>query len=316
MHDPASTVAWLESYGVTEHSFLNEFPLNMIDVRKSRENRARLAEPIDPDTVDRYVTLLKRGEEPPPLVIEDHGDGVFTIIHGNHRDESARRVKRRTLPVFVVTGLTDIQRDLLIYTSNARNPLGVSDADRIEQACSLVERKGMSPKEVAGELLIPVKRVNQRLAERRAEARLLKLMGAANVRRLAHTKQARLATIASDSILFQATQLVLDFRLSGDIASDLVTKINALDSEVEQLALIRRTRQAFEDASRTRAKHGGPRQPPIVRNLRFVLERALLLDPDEIMSVNSGNLTDEQREQLRDLCADAVDRLILVREVL
>jgi hypothetical protein len=68
--------------------------------------------PIDPDTVHLYRSMLRGGKIAPPVEVTTYGEGLFQLQDGHHRLKAARAEGRRTIrAVIVADPLANLHKD-------------------------------------------------------------------------------------------------------------------------------------------------------------------------------------------------------------
>lgn len=215
--------------------------VNMIDLRKSRENRAR-KNPLDDTRLDGIKNAIRKGVPIPQIVLRRLNSG-YVIAGGNHRFASINGA--RSVPAHVIE-CSDLEFETVCRLLNTVVGEGMTRDERIESAADAVMRLGLSQVEAATLYGVSPSTVGQAVSAEKAKARMASLP--ASVRKKVKSSHIRkLGDIANnDNVLRSAMLFIADTKAStADVAE--VSKIaKTKTTEAEQVAV-------FEDAARLRA---------------------------------------------------------------
>lgn len=302
MSPSAQLVAdWLQERSM-EAEFVEQFPLNEIDMQHSLKNQARLVEPIQEELVTQYAADMGNGDEFPPIVLWKNRD-AHIIVSGIHRTLAALSAQVN-LDAFVLT--TDDRRavSVLTYEANSTHGRATTENERVQQALFLVDG-GLSQSEAARLLHVSQKMISRYVQIRRGRERL-KAVGFRRPDRLTDSSVFRLESLRSDEVLKLAATLVRDASLNTTAVNDLVTRLMKERTDAGQLAIIEAERKTLKPT--IGAKMGGiVKLPQPIRRLERVSGQASRLevpDPKDI-----SNLTADYRKQLAATVKDALTRL-------
>lgn len=230
----------LDRYGF-EYSLVQ---LNIADIdrKTSERNQARIAKPIDEDTVILYAEAMSRGDKFPPIVVYKSGD-KYIVMDGNHRTAGADMADITSLDAYVIKNPSPAQVETFTYEANTRHGLPTSLKDRLLQAILLVER-GASIPTAAEQLSIPENQLRNAWDLHEAEKRFSGL-GIKKFDRLSATSRRRLDQIPNDVVLKAAAELTLESAMGGEELTKLVKEVNSVKtSEADQLAVVARWRKS------------------------------------------------------------------------
>ncbi len=241
----------LDEYGA-KWTYREKVPVTEFDVQAGLRNQARMGKPLRDDVVTRYREGMKAGQKFPAVVAcrKKGGDRLLVSADGNHRIVVAQELGK-TLDVYELdpeTPTTTLMR--LTYALNADHGLPTSDEDRIQQALHLIEI-GLSARDAAHELVLPVTRVEAERRKADANARVVEM--GVNIRdweALQPAKRVALSTITTDEGLAGAIKLARQAGLSmeGDNGiKDLVRDMNKSRSVAKQNEVLRTYREIHQD---------------------------------------------------------------------
>jgi hypothetical protein len=238
----------LDEYGV-KWTYREKVSVSEFDVAAGLRNQARMGKPLRDDVVTRYREGMKAGQKFPAVVAgrKKAGDRLLVNADGNHRTVVARELGK-TLDVYELdpeTPTTTLMR--LTYALNADHGLPTSDEDRIQQALHLIEI-GLSARDAAHELVLPVARVEAERRKADANARVVEM--GVNIRdweALQAPKRIALSSITTDEGLAGAIKLTRQADLGMDDLKALVSDMNKSRSVAKQNEVLRAHREIHQD---------------------------------------------------------------------
>lgn len=282
----------LAEYGVG-FSYHEAFDMSQVDVDASRRNQARIAEPVDDDTVILYASAMNNGDEFPPVVLYQRtSDGKFVHIDGNHRDEAYRVLDKTHYPAYTVEGASDNVIMLLTYTLNTRHGKPTTLDERVKQGVLLVDRGATTPA-AAKALGLPENKVRDAVNSAKADRRI-QALGVKGWDSLGKGVRSRLGNLRSDNILKKGVTLVLKTKMSGGSVSEFVTEVNKKHTEAEQSKVIESWNAKYK-ADIDLTAGGMFAIPADIKYMTNVLTRLERLNPEKI---TSDGLTTEYRAKV------------------
>lgn len=227
---------FLQEHGV-KYAPKTMIPIELIDETASRNNQARDV-PIVPDAVERYAASLRRGDYLPPVLVFPTGNRV-TLVDGNNRHASHKKVGNRELPGYVIDPATPSETiRLLTVAANRDNAESVPLRWRKIQAAGLLGI-GHSQDEACAAAGITKTQLSEFLALTRADARAKKDGTRVNgFSELPETTRVALGRIVLDEAFRQAARLAVEYQIDAETAKRLNRECRQLASEGEQLTFI------------------------------------------------------------------------------
>lgn len=230
------TEAWLDEMAVP-WTFEPEVFLSAIDVDGGLRNQARVAEPLDGDTVERYVAAMREGAVFPPCLLRKRGRKRHLPLGGNHRIAAAKTAGRDAVSGYLVE-VTDESATALMYGDNIRHGLPPSRAERIQMAVHLHEACGYNQRSAAAAVGLGQPAVSLALKDRESTRRAEDLEVGASFRALPQAARNRLAPLRSDPVFAEAVELVAGTRMPADDVVDLAKRLQDARSDKEALRIV------------------------------------------------------------------------------
>jgi len=128
---------------LTDSGFTWEYradvPLESFDRDKSLRNQARLGEPLNEQTVERYEAALLNGSPFPAIVANaPTTTAKLVIADGNHRFEAHYRHKK-PIDTYIIAGAKPQAITMFTFEANNEHGLSTSREERIHHALWLVD---------------------------------------------------------------------------------------------------------------------------------------------------------------------------------
>jgi hypothetical protein len=269
---PARDLRWEKI--LTDREFDWEFvnyDMSQIDVKRSRENQARIGKPIDDELVNQYVIALENGDVFPAIVLAEGGNRKALVVDGNHRDEAHRQAKETKIWAYVIKGAPQAAITLLTYEANAKHGKMTSEHERLVQAMHLIDGN-VSAEEAARRLGLPVSKVRDHASMNRVDQRADEV-GISRVQwdQLPAGTKKRLGQITTDEGFTAASKLALDAKLPTAAITKIVSDLNQpnMRSSSKQAAHVSQLRAVYRDTiqtggDRSKAQQGRQGRPPRV----------------------------------------------------
>jgi len=305
--------AWLLDHGVTEWEYRARVPLSEIDKRASLTNQARM-EAIDEDHLIVIAEALAQRKPIPPCVFYKRPRirGLKTI-DGNHRVGAADLNGLTHIAAYIITQeLTETQEHLLIATANGGHGKPNSLSERVTLGIWLVENRNSTQKDAASLVGIPAKMLSDRIALLAAERRLVDLVGAGKLNRIALNSRRRLHAIRSDVVAKEAADLVSDTRMKTVDVNQLVTIVNKGRSEVDQLAILEDMRRKIQQEKAATAGH----KVQIAASFRRLASLTSSIIKFDVESVRDEIVDPQIRQQTKLKIAEAQEKLLQIASAL
>lgn len=314
--------AWLKSRGVNALQNVYDFPIDQIDEKASRANQARPTALVD-EAVERYVVALKNGAEFPPVVgyfaaggTKKLGDlftskAKVTLIDGNNREASFKKVGRHTIPLILIA--TDTPSELitlLTVEANARHGQAVEVDWRVRQAIHLHEGMGHDLEVACSAALVSVGVVRKRMTVTKSEVRA-KALGLAGYSKLSISTKYKLAQIKDDAPFVAASKVVMSTGMVLEELAPFMRELHGLSSEADRMAFIAKT--AEEQKILTAAKRANGRAARISspkNNLATAIGKIMSVDTDELVQ---SLLRTVERDELARRLDRTADKLVEIQ---
>lgn len=302
---------WLKQNGVT-WDYEPTLMLDDVDIETSHRNQARVTvEPLSNEFVNSYATSMENGETFPPIVVYNAGSDrspKWVVIDGNHRIAAATKNDWDTFPAYIVKAEDPRVITVLTYEANAKHGIPTTPQERVTQALHLIDQG------VAGATAAKMMGVNyQTLTSKYRTLRTKRHLQGLNIdtNRLSDAMLSRLGTIQNDNVITELTQLVMDSGMRSNELSDLITRINSVRTEKEQLGIVKDAREMLK--GEIKATAGGLyRLPNHVRRAASVFGQAISL---ELTEEEAAGLDPEYRKDLYARAQQAqeqIERLVKV----
>jgi hypothetical protein len=298
--------------------FRTGVPLKAFNAEVSLGNQARVGKPLDPSTVDRYVTALSNGDVfPAILAAETPSVNGLLVVDGNHRFAAFQGGERKSIDAYVITGASPAAITLETFEANTRHGLPTSETDRIHQAMYMVD-SGLSAEESARRLALKVNVLRSHLALKAAAARATESgITVQQWDRLATAVKTRLNQISTDEGFLEAVRLTIDAGLTGPEVSDMARNLSSLRSSKKQTDYVRALRHTMSERLQTGGKLERPAVGRQVRSGRTAFGMVLgqigaLPGPVSIVS----NMVDTEKHEWARRTEVAIDQLQAVLDEL
>lgn len=227
----------LDDHHVT-WTFEAAFPLDHLDMKASLNNQARVSEPLDLETVERYTADYRRGDVFPALVARRSSPRAkaVVLVGGNHRASAALAAGIAAHPIYVITCEPETAQ-LLSYADNRLHGKPPSKLERLAQAAHLVE-SGHTNKAAAAMLGVTEPELSnyRKVAATSRHAREIGV--GSEYDSLPQATRLHLAAVTSDPVFSEATKLVAVCQMTAPATGDLVKRLGKARSEEAQLTLL------------------------------------------------------------------------------
>lgn len=233
--------------------FVSDVKLYQIDVRQSQRNQKRHNQPTLSD--EHWQRIAAYFAENPtaaaPAIILHTISGQkrpayqYIVLDGNHRLAAAQHLRQKTIAAYVLSGLSDAMIELLIRSQDTPRYLPQDEASVSANVLYLVTEYQFNDKQIAAEMGLSVSKVSQIRRNETVRNRLRQLK--IEPFGLGEGVLDRLSAVQNDEVLAKLAQLALDAKLPTDIVSHLVTEINRLHNDSDQLALLRGKEHQYGD---------------------------------------------------------------------
>jgi len=305
-----SVEAWLRKFGV-KYSALTHIPLATIDEKRSRDNQAR-ADAIVPESVDRFLLAIRKGDELPPIVVFPSGTRAV-LIDGNNREAAHRKFGSTHIPGYVVDPETPSETiQLMTVDANAHHGVTPPLAWRLKQAQFLVSL-GHSPETATDAAGVSKGQLAdyQRVVRAEQRAKVLKVK---DFSALAAGTKAKLGAIPSDPVFMQASIVCIETEMTLDEVTKFVREVKARPSDAEavgHIAQVATDRQMERKAREALGKRPGIKSAK--HALITGLGKIMHADPNEIAR---QVITDIERQELTRRCYEVSEKLLAITTAL
>lgn len=227
------TEAWLTKRHVT-FTYVEDFPLADIDMAASLANQARISNPLDPETVERYKSDYAMGDDFPAVLLRKPSarSKKMVLLGGNHRVTAALQAGRAHHSAYIIDCEPELV-PLLTYEDNRRHGMPPSRHERIRQGVHLVEL-GWTGKDAAVAVGVTQAEISNQRSVDKATRRAITL----KVRQfpsLAQGAKLALAQVRSDPVFARAATLAASALLSVNEVKSMVASINSASSDEDAL---------------------------------------------------------------------------------
>lgn len=252
-----ATEQWLTDLAIP-YTYDPAVPLARIDIDGGLRNQAR-AEPLDPDTVERYVAAMTNGDQFPPIILRRRGRSRHLPLGGNHRLAAHTVTKHDTAPAYLID-VDDTVVPVVMYRDNATHGNAPSSDERCRQAIHLIEACGYTQQAAAAAVGVPAPAVSTAQTRAAGSRRAHELGVGSLYDMLPAGHQSRLATIAGDDPFTEAVRLTRSAGLTQPDVAALVKRIKGSRSEAAALALIGAESEDRRAARQQTAARSGQRR--------------------------------------------------------
>lgn len=234
--------AKLRDWNLT-YEYVEEFPVAEIRAEAWAQVREE-AHIADKETLAEFRTQMAQGATYPPIVLM-HPD---VLVDGNHRVATAKALRRKTFPAFIVQ-FNSV--DLAKSFSAAVNQMGGRRLTTHEafQAATTMMTRGMADEAIAREIgrspssVRDMRRQNE-FTER--SARIPEI--AAMAKSLPARAQMKLAQITHDPAFAEAVKVVAETRAPAQTVSDIVQAATAARTDADAITAVRAKRDELAPA--------------------------------------------------------------------
>lgn len=269
--------AMLDAAGVAYQRV--ELPLADVNEAASLRNQARLGDPLDPDTVERYTIAMKAGDVFPPVIARrTSARSKAVLLGGNHRYAAAKAAGRSSLDAYLVDVLDEALATQLMYEDNRRHGLAPSRDERLQQALHLSET-GWNVRDAAAAVGVPETTLSTYRTIVRASRRAQGLGVGALYDGLGWEKRARLAQL-NDPVLAEATRLVASANITSAATVALTRRLAEAGSDEAALRIVGDAIEEHRAEIQARAGRSGRRRGPSPAAARASSYLAMLLELD------------------------------------
>lgn len=300
---------WLDSHGV-EWTYRANLPTEEIDRLASHRNQARIAGPINEDTVVLYAAAMEGGSKFPPVVVWQRPDTKYVVVDGNHRVAAYDLAEIDKTDAYVTAQLTDGQKAALTYEANTKHGLPTSLDERLRQAVNLVEM-GTTQKGASQMLGIPSHKVMAAYQAFETDKRMQRL-GVARWDQLGSSLRRRLNAIRDDDVFAAAAQVAIESKMTTPEISEFVVRINEIPRATAQMEIVARERASRKRDIRSTAGGRIGFSRPTTR-LSSILSNLIGYDPTPLTENSIG---EELRQKLYERTEEALAQLNRVSQAL
>lgn len=295
--------AWLDQFGVRWR--LQDVSLGGIDRKASASNQARVVA-HDPERVRRYTDALKAGAVFPPLVLWYSPDGKYVVIDGNNRLAAFDAASVTRHPAYVVRDCSTGMRDAMTISANNINGDPPTEVERRANAVVL-HAKGFTYDQVSN--MVGLSHATVSKVIRAAEGRRRLPAGQAFNSLPDGTVEA-LNRVKSDDVMVRAARLAVDFKVSGERLSALISDVRKLRSEVKQVEAIEAFRDELQREA-TIAKQPKTVTRMAVKEAKRSANTLLRLNPQEVSVQANGDSA-----ALKELFMSAAEHALAIADAL
>lgn len=211
-------------------------PLDQINVTASLANQARVGEPLDDETVDRYAVAMADGAVFPAVIARRTSPRAkLVLLGGNHRRAAAEQAGRAAHAAYIVE-CSDEAATICGYRDNLTHGKPTTAAERALQAVHLVNT-GWTQGAAAKALGLAQPQVSNALGAANGALRAREL-GVAQYDALVQGSKIRLASITNDAVFVAAVRCAAATNMPTGAVNDFVKKLNGAKSEKAALELV------------------------------------------------------------------------------
>jgi hypothetical protein len=253
-----------------------------IDWRTTTERQVR-SDGIDDDRLQRYREALDAGATFPAVLAWDQASkGGWVLLGGIHRAQAHEANGLEWIPAYTVADPHEPY--LLALEHNATHGDGLSTADKVRHAMTLVERHGAKRAEAARTVGISVHALDAARARAAGMARALNLGVATHYQRLTGGIQSRLQWCCQDHAVFvEAVRTASNARLTTAQVNEMATLISAADGAGPDALQAIEDYEAEHHPSTRRRGGGSGGHPPAASRARRAALQALDVAAAEVV---------------------------------
>lgn len=303
--DQSQIGEWLDSHGA-DH-LKTTIALHEIDDRASLRNQARF-QALDERLVVTYSEAFGNNAQFPPIVVARAAHGLL-VIDGNHRVAAARLAGKTSLPAYIVSNATERQIHVLTFDANTKHGMPTTPEERKAHAVYLVDTAGVTQKDAAQMLNVPLRELNNEIVIGRVSRRLASL-GLDRWEDIGRGARRRMENVRNDTVLKAFADIVIRAKLGQAVVDDTVTEINKETTTEAQLAIVDNLRVANE--AQMRLTIGGRTSVPLpVLRLQRSVSYAMAIVVD---ALDPSAFDADMKAGLRTRIDEAIDRLRSAKE--
>jgi ParB-like chromosome segregation protein Spo0J len=261
-----------------------KLPIGNVRVVESAQTRST-EHIVDRAQVERYAAQMDNGAVFPPIVLM----GDTLLLDGNTRLAAARKLRRKTIPVFHAEFPNAELGRSFAAALNQQNGRSLTTEEAQAAAISLLAF-GHTEESVAREIGYSRTAIAHWRKEKEYHERAATTLVVDQAASVAKTEQRKLADIKLNTPFAAAVNLVADVRPKAKDVTDLVAAIKEAPSEADALDVIARTRKEWAPA--------GP--PPHRVSVPAELQSARRALPQLVALANNPLLLVEQDQERRD----------------
>jgi DNA-binding transcriptional MerR regulator len=287
-HDPITNViaSILDEFNV-EYREDPQHPIADLRQSQVRDEKNIAAK----DTISVIASKIATGQPVPAIVVTSDG----RIVDGNGRVHTAKKFKRGTLYALVTNKTEEQLGDTLLEILGSRlNDHGKRRAKHeIDKTIRKLLANGATTERIMEHVSVEAGRVRNMRAQIAGEERVETAGLTRNGFSLAHLKTFGRAELM-DEPLNGVIRLAHDSGLSAGETGDLVKKLRAQGSEVEQVALLNQEREDLRERI-DEHKRTGNGKPPAARRAKQSLSgfMGITNNPDELVERNPDRIASQ-----------------------
>lgn len=299
-------------------------PIDKIDMKQSKLLQVRVDSHILKEKVREYAESMERGDQFPAPVLFLDGDR-YVISDGMQRIQAKIRIGQKITDAYVVVCDDPVVRAQLSFEWNTLNGEPGPESDRDYHAVALASH-GMNAKGIAQSLHIPVRRVEEVLADDKGHRRARDL-GVKSPWSKIPSRPARVRlhrNLLLDQPFAAAVKLAGTYTMNNEQVRDFVNEILEFRTEYEQVNFIatrtketaRRAAQlAKEKAGRRRGSNPNGASPFALYkgHLQYLINNSTQAKGQEITRQNLdnflGQLLRQEKGELLDLIRETMNGL-------
>lgn len=221
-----------------EWTFDPEFPLELIDVKRSLANQARVdSEPLLEETVELYTHHYREGAVFPAILLRRSSTKARRAyaLGGNHRHTAATLAGLTTHPAYVVVCADEAAMSLM-YEDNMANGAQLPKKQRLAIAAYLCGI-GYTQERAAREMGVTQTEVSnfKKLHDTNVRAADAKVVG---FEELPIGLRVELGRIQSDPVFAETARLMISTQMQGTDASKVLKTVKSARSDADALKFI------------------------------------------------------------------------------
>lgn len=273
MRDPR--IEQFLNHGQWKFEYHPKVNLELIDMRASDENPARMNRRLEEARALQYAELMENGVEFPAIVllvlIDPKGPYKYLVATGMHRLAGATAAMRTMIDAYVVFEPDIYRREVLVRMLNAVEGRGDTMAEQMAHLIQLKEQfPGKALTELAKEWSLKASTVRAAYEEHKTRLRARRLGFDLERSKMQQKIALSLGTIHSDMVLEKALEFVTTTAgVPTAEIKEMAAEIKKARDEAASMAIVRKYREAAEKRlEAAKAKHGRVRPLAINRVIR------------------------------------------------